>query len=86
MITSESNAQMKEIVRLQKSARERRKKQLFVAEGIKLSKEAAFYGSLQKLYLSEKAMETADEELQALLQTQEYEVAVSYTHLTLPTT
>lgn len=74
MITSESNAQMKEIVRLQKSARERRKKQLFVAEGIKLSKEAAFYGSLQKLYLSEKAMETADEELQALLQTQEYEV------------
>ena len=52
MITSESNAQMKEIVRLQKSARERRKKKLFVAEGIKLSKEAAFYGSLQKLYLS----------------------------------
>lgn len=50
------------------------KKQLFVAEGIKISKEAAFYGSLQKLYLSEKAMETADEELNALLQAQDYEV------------
>lgn len=74
MITSESNPQIKEIVKLQKSARARRKSRLFAAEGIKISKEAAFYGSLQKLYISERAMELADEELERLLKTQEYEV------------
>ena len=49
MISSESNAQIKEIIKLQKSARERRKKQLFVAEGIKLVGEAASHGKLQKI-------------------------------------
>lgn len=55
-ISSEANPQIKEIVKLQKSARERRKKQLFVTEGFKLTKEAAFHGRLQKIYLSESAM------------------------------
>ena len=53
MITSEANAQVKEIIRLQKNAKERRKQKLFVAEGVKLAKEAAFYGKLQKVYVSE---------------------------------
>ena len=55
-ISSESNPQMKEIIKLQKSARERRKKQLFVTEGFKLTKEAASCGKLQKIYISESAM------------------------------
>lgn len=53
MITSEANAQVKEVIRLQKNAKERRKQKLFVAEGVKLAKEAAFYGRLQKVYVSE---------------------------------
>ncbi|RKI40536.1 RNA methyltransferase [bacterium D16-51] len=57
MITSESNSQIKEIVRLQKSAKERRKQKLFVAEGIKLVKEAALYSRLQKVYIAESAWE-----------------------------
>ena len=63
MISSESNVQIKEIVKLQKSARERRKKKLFVAEGIKLTREAASYGKLKKIYVSEQMYERADEEL-----------------------
>lgn len=55
-ISSESNPQIKEIVKLQKSARERRKKQLFIVEGFKLTREAAEYGRLQKIYFSESAV------------------------------
>lgn len=55
-ISSESNPQMKEIIKLQKSARERRKKQLFVTEGFKLTKEAASCGKLHKIYISESAV------------------------------
>ena len=44
MIQSESNVQIKELIKLQKNARERKKKKLFVAEGMKLTKEAAFHG------------------------------------------
>ena len=47
MITSESNTQVKEAVKLQKSAKERKKQKLFVAEGQKLVKEAALYGKLK---------------------------------------
>ena len=55
MITSESNTQVKEAVKLQKSAKERKKQKLFVAEGQKLVKEAALYGKLQKVYIAESA-------------------------------
>lgn len=48
MIQSESNVQIKELIKLQKNARERKKKKLFVAEGMKLTKEAAFHGKLKK--------------------------------------
>lgn len=63
MISSDSNAQIKEIARLQKSARERRKKGLFAVEGIKLVREAAEYGRLQKIYVSETAMQEIAEEV-----------------------
>lgn len=60
MISSESNAQVKSILKLQRSARERRKQGLFVAEGIKLVKEAAQYGKLRQVYFSESYMENTE--------------------------
>ena len=57
MITSESNAQMKELVKLQKSAKERKKKKCFVVEGSKLLEEAFSEEKLRKFYLSETVSE-----------------------------
>ena len=74
MISSESNAQIKEIIKLQKSARERRKKQLFVAEGIKLVGEAASHGKLQKIYVSESAVENLEKEEKWGLDSHSFEV------------
>jgi len=62
MISSESNTRIKEIAKLQKSARERRKTGLFAVEGIKLVTEAAKYGRLQQIYASESAMQGLSEE------------------------
>ncbi len=58
MITSESNGKMKEIVKLQKSARERRKRKCFLAEGVKMVREAFDCGKLQTIYFSEKFWES----------------------------
>ncbi len=54
MITSESNAQIKELVKLQKNTRQRKKSRCFVVEGIKLTREAAQHGKLQKVYIGEQ--------------------------------
>ena len=40
IISSESNGQIKEIIKLQKQARERKKTKKFVVEGIKMVQEA----------------------------------------------
>lgn len=53
MISSETNGQIKELVKLQKQARFRKKQAVFVVEGLKMVQEAAQYGKLQKIYLSE---------------------------------
>lgn len=53
MISSETNGQIKELVKLQKQARFRKKQDVFVVEGFKMVQEAAQYGKLQKIYLSE---------------------------------
>ena len=53
MITSENNAKLKEMIKLQKNARHRKKEGLFVAEGIKLVKEAAKYGKLRQVLIRE---------------------------------
>lgn len=74
MISSETNAQIKEILKLQKSARERRKKQLFVAEGIKLTKEAAFHGKLQKIYIAESVVENVKKTWESVWEQHSYEV------------
>lgn len=57
IISSESNGQIKEIVKLQKQARERKKTKKFVAEGIKMVKEAISFNKLEKIYVSETAFE-----------------------------
>lgn len=54
MISSESNGQIKELVKLQKQARYRKQQGTFVVEGLKMVQEAARYGNLQKIYLSEE--------------------------------
>lgn len=66
MISSEANGQIKEIVKLQKNARWRRKAGLFVVEGGKMVREAAFYGKLQNIYLSEEAVQESREILEGL--------------------
>ena len=53
MITSENNAKLKEMIKLQKNARHRKKEGLFVAEGIKLVQEAAKYGKLRQVLIRE---------------------------------
>lgn len=75
MISSDANAQIKEIVKLQKSARERKKKQQFLAEGIKLTKEAMMQNKLRKVYLMESVYEKAgDSEILSLIEDSDYEV------------
>ena len=73
MISSDSNAQVKELVKLQKNARERRKKQLFISEGIKLTKEAALYGKLEKIYVAESFYEKAEETVKQWIEEYPYE-------------
>ncbi len=53
MITSENNVKLKEMIKLQKNARHRKKEGLFVAEGIKLVQEAAKYGKLRQVLIRE---------------------------------
>lgn len=74
MISSESNGQIKELSKLQKQSRFRRKQQVFVVEGIKMLQEAAGHGKLQKIYLSEEKYAALSSDLSALLEEYEYEV------------
>lgn len=53
MITSSTNAQIKNIIKLQKSTRHRKEQGVFVVEGRKLLKEAETYGSIEKIYAAE---------------------------------
>mgnify|MGYP003105054040 CR=1 FL=1 len=48
IISSESNGQIKEIIKLQKQARERKKTKKFVVEGIKMVQEAINFKKLDK--------------------------------------
>ena len=80
MISSESNGQIKELVKLQKQARFRKKQAAFVVEGLKMVQEAARYGKLQKIFLSENlygAVEKQDQQgeiLSDLLASYNYEI------------
>lgn len=74
IITSESNGQIKELIKLQKQARERRKTKKFVAEGIKMVQEAINFNKLDKLYISESAFEKTVQKLGEMLDRIPYEV------------
>lgn len=65
-ITSEANGRVKEIMKLQKSSRERKKKRLFVAEGSRMLEEAFLYGKLQSVYFSESFREPDGREWETL--------------------
>lgn len=68
MISSGSNGKVKELVKLQKSSKERRKSGLFVAEGEKLIKEAALHSRVQAVYAAETAYREAAPGQKAFLQ------------------
>ena len=55
MLSSNSNRQIKELIKLQNQAKYRKKSGMFVAEGAKLVTEAAHYGKLQKIYIAESS-------------------------------
>lgn len=74
IITSESNGQIKELLKLQKQARERRKTKKFVAEGIKMVLEAISFDKLDKLYISESAFDKTVPKLGDKLERISYEV------------
>ena len=74
IITSESNGQIKELIKLQKQARERRKTKKFVAEGIKMVLEAINFDKLDKLYVSESAFDRTAQRLGDKLERIPYEV------------
>lgn len=57
MISSATNQQVKDIIKLQKQAKYRHKTSLFITEGIKMLYEAADSGSLVKIYISGSVME-----------------------------
>ena len=57
MIESSTNAQIKKIQKLKKSARNRRKEGLFIAEGVRLVEDALAYRMVEKVYLSENVKE-----------------------------
>lgn len=80
MISSESNGQIKELVKLQKQARFRKKQAAFVVEGLKMVQEAGRYGKLQKIFLSENLYGTVEKQdqqgeiLSDLLASYDYEI------------
>ena len=71
MITSSSNTQVKQIIQLNKKARERKKQDVFLVEGLKMFREAP-RDRLVKTYVSEKFL--SDDDHRKVLEGIEYEV------------
>lgn len=58
MITSRDNPNIKEIIKLQKDAKQRRDAGLFTVEGVRLCRDAALSGAkINKLVYTKQAME-----------------------------
>ena len=74
IISSESNGQIKEIIKLQKQARERKKTKKFVVEGIKMVQEAINFKKLDKMYVSESALEKTAQSIGKKIEEISYEV------------
>ena len=60
MIESSTNAQIKKIQKLKKSARNRRKEGLFIAEGVRLVEDALAYRMVEKVYRLSHKLKEAD--------------------------
>ena len=63
LIESISNAQVKRIQKLKRSARYRRQEKCFIVEGFKMVDEALRYEKVQKIYVSEEAGDEYEEKL-----------------------
>ena len=67
IISSKDNPRVKQLVKLQKSARCRRQSGLFVAEGLRVCTDAMLSGAvIQTLYVTEQAAEKSPEQYAAL--------------------
>ena len=64
MITSEANAGIKKVVKLQKFSRERKKENCFIVEGVKLMDEAFAAKKLKKAYMTEAFAKQEQERVQ----------------------
>lgn len=73
MISSMSNQQVKEIVKLHKQPKYRRASALFITEGFKMLKEAAENGCLVKTYISEFVLGKRPESLEWICKKFPYE-------------
>lgn len=73
MISSETNQQIKEIIKLQRQSKYRHKTFQFVIEGLKMVKEASDSGCLKKIYISSFVMEKIRETSLNLLEKYPYE-------------
>ena len=96
MITSTSNTQVKELIKLMKKSRARDEAQIFLIEGPRMIEELIsdpeWHARIEKIYLSASYAERNGKELQELERICRLELLsdsvfapVSYTHLTLPT-
>ncbi|MBQ1688020.1 MAG: 23S rRNA (guanosine(2251)-2'-O)-methyltransferase RlmB [Lachnospiraceae bacterium] len=65
MITSSTNVQMKNLIKLQKNARTRREQQAFVVEGKKIFEEAKLYGVVKQAYVTSAYLENLEEKPEA---------------------
>ena len=74
MISSMSNAQMKNLTLLQKKAKEREEQGIFVVEGSKMFEEARDAGILVKAYASESFYQTKQTENENYFEGFEYEI------------
>lgn len=76
MISSSSNAQIKNIVKLQKQAKARKEQGLFVVEGKKMVEEAMKTSSVsvKKVFLTQQYMEACSQGVLTLLSRIEYEI------------
>lgn len=70
MITSNSNVQIKKLIKLQKSSKLRKEQNAFVIEGKKMFQEAKMLGIVEKVYVSE----TFYKEKEKYLEDIEYEI------------
>lgn len=74
MITSSSNVQIKNLIKLQKNARTRKEQNAFVTEGKKMFEEAKLLGIVKRAYVAESFCDLLDETVENYFQGMDYEI------------